>query len=156
MCSVLSVYGLQENDSVIYVQSYIYTERERDSFHILFHYGLVQDFEYSSWARSIYLCIYLPIYISLGLPKAFGIPQPESRSELQSPPKLQLQQCQILNPLWWARDWTCIPAFPKCRLILLCHSGNSCRVPLEWKSARADFSQGSPLKRRQEILQPGF
>ena len=48
MCSVLSVSGLQENDSVIYVQSYIYTERERDSFHILFHYGLVQDFEYSS------------------------------------------------------------------------------------------------------------
>ena len=33
--------------------------------------------------------------------------------ERQFRPKLQLQWCQFLNPLCWARDPVCIPAFPK-------------------------------------------
>ena len=50
----------------------------------------------------------------LGPPSAYGVPQPGIRCELQVPPRLW--QCQILNPLCWARDRTCDPVLPRrCR-----------------------------------------
>ena len=49
-----------------------------------------------------------------GCPAAYGAPRPGIRSELQSPPKLKLQQCQILNSLCWARDRTRVPLLPRC------------------------------------------
>ena len=48
-----------------------------------------------------------------GHPVAYGAPRPGIRSEPQSGTKLWLQQCQILNPLSQARDWTHIPMLPR-------------------------------------------
>ena len=39
---------------------------------------------------------------------------PRSRSKSQLRPMPQLCQCQILNPLCWARDQTCIPVLQSC------------------------------------------
>ena len=49
-----------------------------------------------------------------GHPEACGVAGPGIRSELQSQHKLQLRQCQILNPLCWARDQIWAPVPPRC------------------------------------------
>ena len=54
---------------------------------------------------------FFPLF--LGHLKTYGVPGPGIRSELQLRPKLQLQQCRILNPLCWAGDWTCVPVLPR-------------------------------------------
>ena len=46
---------------------------------------------------------------------AYGVPGPGIRSKLQLQAMPQLWQCQILNPLCWAGDQTCIPVLQKCR-----------------------------------------
>ena len=53
------------------------------------------------------------IYIYIGHPAAYGAPGPGIRSEPQLLPMPQLWQCQIPNPLCWARDQTYIPALPR-------------------------------------------
>ena len=53
-------------------------------------------------------------FFFFGCPTANGVSRPEIRSELPSKPTPQLRQCRILNPLYWARDRTCIPALPGC------------------------------------------
>ena len=50
-----------------------------------------------------------------GHPSAYGVPGSGVRSEPQVQPKQQLWQRQILNPLCWAGDQTCIPALPRHR-----------------------------------------
>ena len=52
-------------------------------------------------------------FFLFGHPAAYGVPRPGIRSELQLQPKPQLWQHRILNPLYWARDRTCLPALPK-------------------------------------------
>ena len=47
-----------------------------------------------------------------GLSEVYGVPWPGIRSELLLLSRLQLQQRQILNPLCWARDWTCVSVLP--------------------------------------------
>ena len=54
------------------------------------------------------------LFFLFGCPTAYGIPRPGIRSGLQFWPILQLWQCQILNPLCWAGDWTHVPALQRC------------------------------------------
>jgi len=49
-----------------------------------------------------------------GCPATYGVFRPGIRSELQSGPKPQLWQHQILNPLCQARDRTSVPVLPRC------------------------------------------
>ena len=51
--------------------------------------------------------------VTFGHPVAYGAPGLGSRLETHSRPKLQLQQCQIPNPLCQERERTHIPAAPK-------------------------------------------
>ena len=44
-----------------------------------------------------------------GHPVAYGVPRPGIRSEVQLHPRSHLQQCQILNPLYQAGGWICVP-----------------------------------------------
>ena len=53
-------------------------------------------------------------------PKAYGVPEPETESELQLRLMPQLQQCQILNPLHQAGDRAHIPAAAETLSTLLC------------------------------------
>ena len=58
---------------------------------------------------------WISIYLLIsGRPTAYGAPSPGTRSELQLWPKPQLWQRRTLNPQCWARDWTCVPALPRC------------------------------------------
>ena len=60
--------------------------------------------------------IYLCMYFIFGSPAAYGAPGPGISYEPQSKPKPQLWQCQILNPMCWAGDRTCVPSLPRCCL----------------------------------------
>ena len=53
-------------------------------------------------------------WVVFGHLAACGVPGPGIRSKLPLQPTQQFRQCQILNPLCWARDQTCI-------LVLLRH-----------------------------------
>ena len=54
------------------------------------------------------------LFLIFDHPMPYGVPGPEVRSEMQLPPKLQLQQYQILNPMSWAGNWTWVPVLPRC------------------------------------------
>ena len=66
-------------------------------------------------------CMYMPHCFGLFFfvcfffchPVACGVSRPGIRSEVQLGPKAQLWQCQILNPLCWAGDWTCVPVLQR-------------------------------------------
>ena len=49
---------------------------------------------------------FFSFFLPLPHPGHMGVPGPRMESELQLQPMLQLQKCQILNPLCWARDQT--------------------------------------------------
>ena len=49
------VSGVQQGDSDIYIYIYIYTHTH-NLFHVLFHYGLLQDIEYSSLCYTVGPC----------------------------------------------------------------------------------------------------
>ena len=63
---------------------------------------------------------------------AYGPPRPGIRTKLQLWFKLQLCQCQILNPLCWAGNRTCIPALPKHLRSHCNHGRNSMNRLLYW------------------------
>ena len=47
-------------------------------------------------------------FFFFGCPRAYGVSRPGIRSKPQLQPKQWLRQCLVLNPLCWARDWTCV------------------------------------------------
>ena len=61
----------------------------------------------------------------LAAPWHMGFPGPGIRSEPQLWPMLRLQ-CQILNPLCWAGDWTCVLVLQRC-------SGSWCAIVPQWE-----------------------
>ena len=56
-------------------------------------------------------CIRRGFFFLIWLPVSYGVHRPGIRSKQD---RLQLWQHQILNPLCWAGDQTCIPALPRC------------------------------------------
>ena len=60
--NVVLVFGVQQSDSVTY--TYIYTHTYI-SFHILFHYSLLQDAEYSFLCYTVGPCCLCIVYIAL-------------------------------------------------------------------------------------------
>ena len=60
-------------------------------------------------------------FFIFGHPEAHGVPGTGIRSKQQLRPKPQLWRRQILNPLCWAGDQTCVPVLPR-------HHCSRCRV----------------------------
>ena len=75
----------------------------KSRFRVFPHLYLVYIFykEWLPWKKFLYT---MGFFFFFGLPKAYGI-----RSKQ---PKLQLQQCQILNPLCWTGDQTFVLSLP--------------------------------------------
>ena len=67
----------------------------------------------NSWScPGRYVYIARVFFSFFGHPKAYGVHGLGIRFEPQLWLKLQFQQCQILNPLCWAGDRTCVPVLP--------------------------------------------
>ena len=86
---------------------------------------------YLNFCPSISLCLCSSLHLCLFFfstaSTAYGNSQARDRikSELQLWPTPQLEQQQIINPLHWTRELTCITA-NQCQILnLLHHSGNS-------------------------------
>ena len=62
---------------------------------------------------NFFLFSFFFFFFFFGCVTAYGIPRPGIRSELQLQPVPQLWQCQILNPLCWTGDRTCVPTLQR-------------------------------------------
>ena len=71
--------------------------------------------DFFSFFLSLFFSFSFSFFWGGGCPAAYGVPRSGIRSEPQLSPRLQLWQCQILNPLCWARDQTCVPALSRHR-----------------------------------------
>ena len=83
-------------------------------------------------------CTFFFFFI-FGYHTAYGVPRPAIRSEVQLQPKPQLQQCEILNPLCWAGDWTWVLELPRCCWFLC--DGNSWKPHFKYKKESSFKSQ---------------
>lgn len=65
------------------------------------------------WHLIVRFCLFVCLFFFFGHLGAHGVPGPGIRSRLQWWPTWQLRQHQILSPLCWVRDQTCVLMLPR-------------------------------------------